>query len=83
MTTTYRGAPLGQPDVVGSPDGHFSLVRVRINSGGYGPDGTYWGLGQPLYRYSSGGASGHLRASSRDAAKAAVRGRYPFATFYR
>lgn len=81
--STYRGAPLGQPDVAGTPSGPFRLFRAYINGGGYDINGVYWGLGQPLYRYGSGSASGFLRAASRQDAKDAIRCAYPSATFYR
>lgn len=31
----------------------FSLRRVMLNAGGFEADGTYWGVGAPLWRYEA------------------------------
>lgn len=62
----------------------WTLGRVRLNSGGYDARGEYFGVGAPFYRYNGpDGEYGHVRAHSREDAKAAVRAKYPAATFYR
>lgn len=62
-----------------------SLQRVRINQGGYDDTGSYWGVGQPLYRYSDedGEIDNYVRAYNREDAKAVITARYPNAQFYR
>lgn len=67
------------------------LQRVRLNSGGYDAQGSYWGHGQPLYyfMYDAGDTieSGTLRASDRESAKERVRtfnlSHIPNVKFYR
>jgi hypothetical protein len=65
----------------------FTLRRVYLNTGGYeyGRVGRYFGIGAPLYRYTSddGDTVGYLRAHYRSNARAIVLGRNPGATFYR
>ena len=44
----YRGAPMGvadftAPDVLPTDVLHFGIRRVRLDGGGYAPDGVYWG----------------------------------------
>ena len=71
-----------------------SLRKVRLDNGGYDPEGQYWGLGPSLYRvqrvdgerlsdWFDGGYIMYFRASSRPEAKAKVIKRWPEATFYR
>ena len=57
----------------------FYLTRVYLNKTGheYGKGGRYYGVGQPVYRYSSASdeegnthTHGSLRANSREDAKA-------------
>jgi len=83
-----RGAALGRPTVQDAPTDFadkLHLRRVRLDSGGYDLNGTYFGHGQPLYWCASadGSVDFMLRAHSRDEAKAAVRERYPHAHFFR
>lgn len=88
-----RGAALGRPTVQKGDEAAFTgklyLRRIRLDSGGYDPNGTYFGLGQPLYWCADDGTSENhsidfmLRAADRDEAKAAVRARYPNARFFR
>lgn len=63
----------------------FSLMKVRLDSGGYDVAGRYWGVGAALYFYQSEdyAISGHLRAVSRDAARSEVMTRHPGARFFR
>lgn len=67
-----------------------SLMRVRLNSGGYDASGCYWGVDAPLYvarrdgeENGSMGLHLHLRASDREDAKAKVRRIDSSAEFYR
>lgn len=85
-----RGAALGRPtihDLPRSAPVKLSLRRVYLNSGGYDPNGTYFGIGAPLYWYAGETEEGEidamLRAPSRDAAKEQIRRIYPNARFYR
>jgi hypothetical protein len=63
--------------------GKFTLRRVHLDSGGYGPFGRYYGQGAPLYWYAGDDIDGMLRAHSREDAKDRVRKLFPSATFYR
>ncbi len=88
MGDRSRGASLGRSDKHGFPAVSYkvSLQRIRLDRGGYDSGGAYWGIGQPLYWARVEGPAGFemfFRASSRDAAKAIVRERYPHARFYR
>lgn len=82
-----RGAALGRPTVKGSPDydGKLNLNQVDINNGGYDRNGTYFGLGQPLFWYASEDATidAVVRAANRQEAKELIRKEYPKARFYR
>jgi hypothetical protein len=62
-----------------------TLRRVRLDRGGYDPQGTYFGLGEPLFWAATpdGAYDRTFRAADRDAAKATVRETYPHARFYR
>ncbi len=62
---------------------HFQ--RIRLNKGGYDSGGTYYGVGQPVYRYESecGTETGTLRADGRDHAKLKIRSRIPNVIFPR
>ena len=52
----------------------YYLIRVRLNSQGYESDGTYWGVGLPLYRYFSADSNGsYIRAYDREDAKERIR----------
>jgi hypothetical protein len=63
----------------------FYLTRVRLNQGGYDRRGQYWGVGQPLYRYTTDDMDDwrYIRVDDRADAKDAIEGLYPGATFYR
>lgn len=64
----------------------FYLRRVKVNAEGYDAGGAYWGVSRsPLFwaYCRETGAEVWTRAEDRDAAKAAVRGRFPRATFHR
>lgn len=86
-----RGAALGRAVYQDAPKDRpikLYLRRVRLDSGGYDPNGTYFGHGSPLYWVSGEDAEGNevdymLRAYDREDAKAEVRTTYPGARFYR
>lgn len=68
------------------------LTTVRLNSQGYDNTGRYWGIGERLWAYSDQDWNiiGHLRASTREIAKQAIRNRIaqqdhfnPSVKFYR
>lgn len=74
----------------------FELRRVKLNRDGYTSSGQYFGHGAPLYEYCGDvemtGIEGeptvrlhcdHVRAYSRDDAKALLRAKFPEARFYR
>jgi len=63
----------------------ITLRRLRLDSGGYDPEGAYFGHGAPLYRAAdeSGEYDSTFRAWSRDDAKVIVRQTLPLARFYR
>ncbi len=74
---TY-GAPMGARDFHNS-DTPLYLQRVNFVDGDYGPDGTYWGSGTPLYCAFNGsdcpqfapahGTRVYVRAKTRTEAK--------------
>lgn len=41
--------------------GKISVKRERLDRGGYGPDGRYWGVGAPLFRVFDSESDGFLR----------------------
>ncbi len=63
------------------------LTRKRLNSGGYDENGRYFGRGEPLYFFNGSSPQtsifGHLRASSRTAAKAKLLAKCPLLKFAR
>lgn len=72
-------------DYIGAPYPRLRLWRVRLNSGGYeyGRFGSYFGTGAPLYAYENEcGDISHIRAESREAAKAAIQARIGGFRFY-
>ncbi len=83
-----RGAPFGRPSSTSpgkAPGERYYLSRIRIDAGGYDPGGAYWGVGQPLYYFTTadGAESGYLRAADRDHAKDKVRQIHQGARFFR
>lgn len=77
-------------------DIQVAMRRVGLNSGGYDSFGTYWGIGLPLYRWSTEPSpimpreeSGYVRGATRgdavEAARAALKVDHPRAQilFYR
>lgn len=83
-----RGAPFGRPSSISpekDPGARYYLSRIRIDAGGYDPGGAYWGVGEPLYNFTTddGTESGYLRAADRDHAKDKVRQLDRSARFFR
>lgn len=78
-----RGAALGRPSIQGSRSfsGRLFLRKIRLNNGGYDCNGTYFGIGLPLYWFASddGSIDEMLRASSREEACRLVLEKYPLA----
>lgn len=91
MGDPRRGAALGRPNFEpkdfdrNSFTGKMALQRIRLDSGGYDRNGTYWGDGAPLYWAASedGEIEMTFRAIDRDQAKKMVLERYPNARFYK
>ncbi len=61
-----------------------TLQRIRLDTGGYDPQGAYWGIGQPLYWAATddGKLDSTFRARDRAEAKEHVRTIIPGAKFY-
>ena len=83
-----RGAALGRHSYLGSPlfDGKFLLRGIRLDRGGYDCNGTYFGVGQPLFWFASpheDGIDDVLRATNREDARQQILKRYPKAKFFR
>lgn len=85
-----RGAAMGRPAILdANPDtftGKLYLQRVRLNSGGYDRNGTYFGISdRPLYWCAddSGEVDFMIRALDREDAKGEALAYYPGARFYR
>ena len=77
-----RGAAFGRPrihDESAEFSGEITLRKVRLDQGGYDPNGTYFGIGRPLYWYANaeGTIDGMLRDDSRTGARAQVLAKYP------
>jgi hypothetical protein len=82
-----RGAAMGRPTIHDAPTDapvKLHLRRVRLDSGGYDCNGTYFGHGDPLYWYADadGTIDAVLRATNRSDAKRQIREDYPQARFY-
>jgi len=77
-----RGAALGRPTIQDASTDfaeRLFLRRVRLDSGGYDGNGTYFGIGAPLYWVASedGDIDYMLRAGDRETARGKVLARYP------
>lgn len=73
------GKPDWHADAPSAYTGRLSVRVVRLN-GDYEPDGTYWGMGTPLYHCQSANdceVSYYLRAADRGKARTAVLATYP------
>ncbi len=80
-----RGAALGRPTI--EPDdttdytGTLALRRAHIDRDGYDINGTYFGIGDPLWWVTDGADVDYVfRAEDRNEARAEVVARYPHAT---
>ena len=76
-----RGAALGRSTITDAPPefaDRIYLRRVRLDSGGYDKNGTYFGHDQPLYWAASedGEIDFMLRASTREGARKQVLEKY-------
>lgn len=83
-----RGAALGRPTVKAAPQsfaGQLFVSRVRLDSAGYDRNGTYFGVGPPLYWVASaaGDVDFVLRAPSRADARELALLAYPNARIRR
>lgn len=81
-----RGAAMGRgsrhtPNYAGK----LYIRNIRLDTGGYDKNGTYFGHGEPLYWIASenGAVDYMVRAANRDDAKQKARSLYPRATFAR
>jgi hypothetical protein len=80
------GSPMGDSDRY---DMTLKLYLQRINmvNAAYAPDGTYWGMGMPMWcAFNAPAAQGtriYVRAKHREDAKAAVLAKITYVTFYR
>ncbi len=82
-----RGAALGRGSYHAEDKNlpiKFILRQIRIDSGGYDSNGTYFGIGNPIYWCANEEYEVDfvLRAYNREQAKAEVREQYPNARFY-
>lgn len=83
-----RGAAMGRPTVDAEDQTapiKLYLRRSYLDQGGYDCNGTYFGIGAPLYwcADADGTVDFMLRAHSRADAKRQVTARYPSARFWR
>jgi hypothetical protein len=80
------GAPMGDSDTYDMTPKLY-LQRVDFVDGCYGPDGTYWGMGAPMWcAFNAPAAQGtrvYVRARTREAAKAEVLAKLTSVSFYR
>ena len=81
-----RGAALGRNDIHDEPktyEGVLKVERVKIDADGYDPNGTYFGIGSPLFWVSNeeGSIDYVLRATDKANAKDKVKRRYPQVSF--
>lgn len=86
-----RGAAMGRSTIHDVPRMariKLTLRRIRLDAGGYDPNGTYFGHGSPLFWYAGADVDGNeidamVRVSDRAAAKREILREYPEARFYR
>lgn len=77
-----RGAALGRPTIKDEPkdySGRLSLRHMRLDSGGYDKNGTYFGWGQRLYWCANEDHTVDfvMRADDREHARFLVLQQYP------
>jgi hypothetical protein len=58
-----RGAALGRPTILGTPQGVITVCESPIDQQGYDRNGTYFGTGMPLFWYAD--ESGEVDAMER------------------
>ncbi len=58
-----RGAALGRPTILGTPEGVITVRESPLDRQGYDRNGTYFGHGQTLFWYADGG--GNIDAMER------------------
>jgi hypothetical protein len=65
-------------------DPRFHLRKISLNAQGYDKAGTYFGVGPQVWFYiqQDGLGMGHVRAKTRNEAKAMVLALHPTARFY-
>ena len=84
--TTRFGSPMSDSDRYDMTPKLY-LQRINMVDVAYGPDGTYWGMGIPLWcAFNAPAAQGariYVRAKHRADAKAAVLAKITYVTFYR
>jgi len=83
-----RGAALGRHSIKPAHQawqGKLHIRRVSLNSGGYDSNGTYFGLGPPLYWIADDGGEVDFMTRARDHADARRQAAIecPNARFYR
>lgn len=83
-----RGAALGRPTIQEAPltfNGKLYVRHVRLDSGGYDRNGTYFGHGKPLYWIADadGTVDYMVRADDHAGAKKLALAHYPLAHFHR
>ena len=66
------GAPMGAVNYWGDEEEPLYLQKVRIDSQGYAPDGTYWGLGLPLWCAFNDETRVYVRAINRKSAMTVI-----------
>jgi hypothetical protein len=74
-----RGAALGRKTIEGTPDGVITVRLSPLDRQGYDRNGTYFGVGDPLYWYADEGGEvdGMLRAAFMADALTKVRAKFP------
>jgi len=76
-----RGAALGRPSIMGelSEGEALNIVRKQLDDGGYDENGTYFGIGDPLFWVASedGEVDYVMRAKNISEARAQVKADYP------
>lgn len=81
-----RGAAMGRPTIKGEPsyDGQLYIRKIRLDSGGYDVNGTYFGTGDPLFWVVAPDYSIDrvYRAKNRATLVAELAQTYPRARFY-
>lgn len=81
-TNRYNGQMSWEADASQPSSQPLYVQKVRMVSGDYAPDGTYWGGGSdPLYCAFNDDSEIYVRAKNRKDAIERVRDKYPNATF--